>query len=160
MLRRILVQKQTINHLRKASFKPFSTGNYKFSERQFTDGFKAVEVQQTMQASEFQNYSALFAKPEKEDDESNMPKGFEKFLKKAREGRKSELKQMTKRRRRKRRKRRMRKTMTFPRRKLKSQKKIKRHLKSQIRSKRLMTFSSASLMVKDQNGRMSHLQHS
>lgn len=42
-----------------------------------------------MQASEFQNYSALFAKPDKEDDESNMPKGFEKFLKKTREGRKT-----------------------------------------------------------------------
>lgn len=48
MLRRILAPKMAINHLRKASYKPFSTGNYKFSERQFTDGFKAVEVQQTM----------------------------------------------------------------------------------------------------------------
>ena len=93
MLRRILAPKMAINHLRKASYKPFSTGNYKFSERQFTDGFKAVEVQQTMQASEFQNYSALFAKPEK-DEESKLgtPKGFEKFLKKAREGRKASTK--------------------------------------------------------------------
>ena len=94
MLRRILAPKMAINHLRKASYKPFSTGNYKFSERQFTDGFKAVEVQQTMQASEFQSYSALFAKPEKDDEESKLgtPKGFEKFLKKAREGRKAATK--------------------------------------------------------------------
>lgn len=89
MLRRILVPSRVaINHLKKASYKPFSTRNYQYSERQFTDGFKAVEVQQMMQASEFQNYSALYSKPEKEDDDSKMPKGFEKFLKKSREGRK------------------------------------------------------------------------